>query len=180
MREDVILRRIRSGDPDGLQELMNCYINYVSAVCWNILRNAMTKEDVEEVVSDVFLAAWEQAEQIQPGKTKAWLGSVARNMAKNKLRQMGRELPLEDDILEIPDAHTPVTEAERKEEQRLVRKSIDRLGQPDREIFQRHYYYCQTVAEISQAMHLNENTVKTRLRRGRTRLRTMLMRWGAV
>lgn len=180
MREDVILRKIRAGDPDGLQALMDRYIGYVSAVCWNILRNCMSKEDAEEVVSDVFLAAWEQAERIQPGKTKAWLGAVARNMAKNKLRAMGRELPLEEDILDIPDENTPVNAAERKEEQRMVRKSIDQLGQPDREIFLRHYYYCQTVAQISQEMRLNESTVKTRLRRGRTRLRTILMRWGVV
>ena len=180
MREDVILRKIRASDPDGLQALMDRYIGYVSAVCWNILRNCMSKEDAEEVVSDVFLAAWEQAERIQPGKTKAWLGAVARNMAKNKLRAMGRDLPLEEDILDIPDEHTPVTDAERKEEQRLVRKSIDQLGQPDREIFLRHYYYCQTVTQISQEMRLNESTVKTRLRRGRTRLRTILMRWGVV
>ncbi len=180
MREDVILRKIRAGDPDGLQALMDRYINYVSVICWNILRNCMSKEDAEEVVSDVFLAAWEQAEQIQPGKVKAWLGAVARNMAKNKLRQMGRELPLEEDVLEIPDENTPVSVAERKEEQRLVRKSIDQLGQPDREIFLRHYYYCQTVIQISQEMHLNESTVKTKLHRGRARLRSMLMRWGVV
>lgn len=180
MREDVILRKIRTGDPDGLEELMKCYIPYISTVCWNILRDCMSREDVEEVVSDVFLAAWNQAEKIQPGKTKAWLGAVARNMAKNKLREMGQALPLEEDVLDIPDEHTPVTVAERKEEHRLVRKSIDQLGQPDREIFLRHYFYCQTVMEISQEMHLNESTIKTKLRRGRTRLRTILMRWGVV
>lgn len=180
MRDEVILRKIRAGDPSGLEALMDRYIGYVSTVCWNILRGSMAKEDVEEVASDVFLAAWNQAEDVEAPKLKAWLGAVARNMAKSKLREMGRELPLEEDILEIPDENTPVTTAERKEEQRLIRRSIDRLGEPEREIFLRHYYYCQTVREISQVMHLNESTVKTKLRRGRSRLRAILLRWGVT
>ena len=180
MRDEMILRKMRTADPEGLEMLMNRYIPYVSAVCWNILRNCMTKEDAEEVVSDVFLAAWEQADAIKPAKVKAWLGAVARNKAKNKLRQMGCELPLEEDVLEIPDEHTPVTETERAEERAMVRRSIDHLGEPDREIFLRHYYYYQTVSEISQELNLNESTVKTKLRRGRNRLRTILVRWGVV
>ena len=180
MKDEMILRKIRSGDPAGLEALMDRYIPYVSTVCWNILRGAMAKEDAEEVASDVFLAAWNRAEDIEPARVKAWLGAVARNMAKNKLRQMGRELPLEEDILEIPDENTPASAAERKEEQRLVRRSIDHLGEPEREIFLRHYYYCQTVSEISAVMHLNESTIKTKLRRGRSRLRAILLRWGVA
>ena len=180
MRDEIILRKMRTADPEGLEMLMNRYIPYVSTICWNILRNGMTKADAEEVVSDVFLAAWEQAASIKPAKVKAWLGAVARNKAKNKLRQMNCELPLEEDILDIPDEHTPVTEAERAEERALVRRSIDYLGEPDREIFLRHYYYYQTVSEISQEMNLNESTIKTKLRRGRSRLRTILLRWGVV
>lgn len=177
MREELILRKMRQGDPEALETLMDRYIPYVSTIVWNILRNAMTKEDAEEVVSDVFLAAWNQAADIRPGFAKAWLGAVARNKAKTKLRSMGQELPLEEDILEIPDEQTPVTAAERAEERRLVRRAIDKLGEPDHEIFLRHYYYAQTVSEISWEMHLNPSTIKTKLSRGRQRLKTLLMRW---
>ena len=180
MDEKMILRKMRRRDPDGLEMLMDRYIPYVSAIVWNILRECMTKEDAEEVVSDVFLAAWEQAADIQPGCAKAWLGAVARNKAKNKLRQMGRELPLEEDILEIPDEFTPVTKAEQAEERLLVRRAVEQLGEPNREIFLRHYYYAQTVTEIGQCMHLNESTIKTRLRRGRQRLKDLLTRWDAI
>ena len=177
MREERILQKLRQGDPAALEALMDRYIPYVSTIVWNILRSAMSKEDAEEVVSDVFLAAWNQAGDIQPGFTKAWLGAVARNKAKTKLRSIGKELPLEEDILEIPDEQTPVTATERKEEQRLVRQAVDRLGEPDHEIFLRHYYYAQTVSVISREMHLNPSTVKTKLSRGRQRLKILLMRW---
>ena len=177
MKEEQILRLLRRRDPKGLEALMEQYIPYISAVVWNILRGSMAKEDAEEVVSDVFLAAWNRADSIRPGFTKAWLGAVARNMAKNKLRQMGQELPLEEDVLEIPDEKTPVTLTEQAEERRAVRRAVDSLGEPDREIFLRHYYFAQTVVEIGQGMDLNVSTVKTKLRRGRQRLKELLTRW---
>ena len=49
------------------------------------------------------------------------------------------------------------------------------MGEPDREIFLRHYYCFQNVADIALALDMNVNTVKTRLRRGRERLRAELM-----
>ena len=180
MREDLILRKIRASDPEGLERLMDRYIPYVSVVVWNILGSAMSSEDAEEVVSDVFLAAWEQSGDLRPGYVKAWLGAVARNKAKTRLRQMGKTLPLEEDILEIPDECTPEGSLETREEAKLVRQAVDSLGEPDREIFLRHYYFAQPVRRISQEMNLNESTVKTKLRRGRAKLKTTLMRWGVA
>ena len=174
MKEERILRKMQKGDPDGLSALMDCYIPYVSTVVWNILRSAMTAEDAEEVVSDVFLAAWEQADQLQPGKVKAWLGAVARNKAKNKLRYIGQELPLEEDVLEIPD--DSFGRLEREEQRLLVRCAVDSLPTQEREIFLRHYYYAQSVAEISREMDMNQSTVKTKLRRGRMKLEEYLTR----
>ena len=52
------------------------------------------------------------------------------------------------------------------------------LPDPDREVFLRHYYYAQTVQEIAHCMDLNLSTVKTKLRRGRTRLKEILTREG--
>lgn len=177
MKEELILRKLRRHDPKGLEDLMERYLPYVSAVVWNILRGSCPKEDAEEVVSDVFLAAWNRAEDIRPGYTKPWLGAVARNMAKNKLRNMGQTLSLEEDVLDIPDEKTPVSLTEQAEERKAVRRAVDSLGEPDREIFLRHYYYAQTVSEIGQCMNLNVSTVKTKLRRGRLRLKELLTRW---
>ena len=179
MTDELILRKMRRGNAGGLEEMMDRYIPYVSAVVWNILRHAMTPEDAEEVVSDVFLAAWEQAQDIRHGSVKAWLGAVARHKAWNKLRSQGYELPLEEDILELPGAESPEENMTRKEEAKLVRLAVGSLGEPDREVFLRHYFYAQTVQEISQIMCMNESTVKTKLRRGRGRLKDILTRWGA-
>lgn len=173
MREEKAIQKMRDKDPDGLRFLMDRYIPYVSTIVWNILRSAMTSEDAEEVVSDVFLAAWDQAEELIAGKVKAWLGAVARHKAKNKLRQIGQELPLEENVLILAD-DSIIERLEREEERRLIRQAVDRLEPKDREIFLRHYYFAQQVSEISREMRMPESTVKTRLRRGRMKLKEYL------
>ena len=174
LREMGILRKLRAGDPAGLEGLMEVYLPYVSVIVWNILRGAMTAEDGEEVVSDVFLAAWDQAADLRPGHVKSWLGAVARHKARNRLRQAGKTLPLEENLLELPDPSDPADRLNRAEEREQARRAVETLPDGDREIFLRHYYYAQTVRETAAAMGLKEPTVKTRLRRGREKLKAML------
>ena len=138
MREFIVLQRIKAGDPSGLEALMDLYVPYVSVIVWNILRNAMTPEDGEEVVSDVFLAAWNQAADLKSGYVKSWLGAVARNKAREKLRSLGGELPLEEDVLSISNLEYDLEEREQVE---LVRAAVEALPLEARGVFLRHYYY---------------------------------------
>ena len=85
------------------------------------------------------------------------------------------KLPLDDQI--AADCLTLEKHVEKKELAAAVKKAVMHLPQPDREIFLRHYWYAQTLPEISECMHLNVSTVKTRLRRGRLRLKELLTRW---
>ena len=179
MGDGSILHKLKTGDPAGLEALMDRYLPYVSAVVWNILRGTMGPEDAEEVVSDVFLAAWDQAADLAEGSVKGWLGAVARHKAKTRLRQAGRTLPLEEGALDLPDPGDPTGALELAEERRLVRRAVDGLPRQDREIFLRHYYYAQPVKEISAQMALKESTVKTKLRRGRMKLKEALTEGGA-
>ena len=48
------------------------------------------------------------------------------------------------------------------------------LGEPDSEIFVRRYKSDEKIKDISKAMGLNISTVKTRLSRGKRKLRKML------
>lgn len=174
MRDDKIIQKIIRRDAQGLEHLMDKYISYVSAVVWGVLSYGMTPQDAEEVVSDVFLAAWNQPGDLQSGKLKAWLGAVARNKAKNALRHVGQNLPLEEDVLELPD-DSAFEKLEQAEQSRMIRQAINALGQKDREIFLRHYYDEQPVSHISREMNMPESTVKTRLRRGRMKLKEYLI-----
>lgn len=53
-----------------------------------------------------------------------------------------------------------------------------KLKPEDQKIFLLHYYQYKKVDEIALIMHMNPQTVKTRLRRGREALRTLLCNEG--
>ena len=168
MTETKAFSELKKGSQEALDWFIRKYAHYVSTIVFNIIGSSMSIEDVEEVSSDVFYALWRNSEKLNGRNLKAWLAAVSRNMAKNKLRQAGKELHLDDDILIIDDS------LEKRELAETVKQAVLSMEWPDREIFLRFYYYCQTLPEIAEQMSMNLSTVKTRLRRGRERLREAL------
>ena len=152
-------RALRRGDPRGLEELMSRYTPYVAAVAARVLPGR--PQDWEELTADVFLSAWEHRKALRPEQIRGWLGKVARNRALNRLRASREVLALEE-----------------REQAELVRRALGELERPDRELFVRHYYYGQTVARAAEEMGLNPSTAKTRLRRGREKLKEHLRKAG--
>ena len=83
----------------------------------------MTTSDIEEVASDVFLSLWNNAEKVDAKKLKAYLGSIARNKSKDKLRELDVSLHIEDDIILLSDG-TPEVMFIEKEQQLIIKKAI--------------------------------------------------------
>lgn len=150
------------------------YTPYVTTIIHNIIGASMDGSDVEEVAADVFFALWQNAGKVY--SVKGFLGTTARNMAKNKARQLGSDLPLEENILVVDELDLE-GRVEKRELNRAVKQAVLAMPYPDREVFLRFYYYCQTLEEISREMDLNLSTVKTKLRRGRVRLRSELVHY---
>lgn len=180
MDEKNLLERLQRQDIRALDESIRRYGRYVSAVVANIIGASMTLQDVEEVVSDVFFDLWRQSEQIRPGHLKGFLSHVARNKAINKLRQQKRELSLEEDELFLhPPGQEPLEETmSRQERAQAVRRALDQMEALDREIFLRHYYYCQTVSAVALELGVSSSCVKSRLARGRNKLKAILLEGG--
>lgn len=179
MDERALVKKLNRGSRSALDTAVERFTPYVSAVILRPLAGRACREDVEELCADVFVALWSHAHQLDPEQgLRPWLAAVARNKAKNRLRQMGQDLSLEENALDIPGPDDPPSDFERAEERRLVRQAVDALPSQDREIFLRHYYYAQTVQEIADLMGLNGATVKTKLRRGRMKLKQILTREG--
>ena len=162
----------------ALEELMDRDMGFACGLAGSVLRGR--PRDAEEVVSDAFLALWEHAGQVEPGKLRPWLGRVVRNKALNRLRALGGELPLEEDWLALePDRRPGPAEAvEQAERAELIRALLNGLPPQDRAIFLRHYYYGQTAADIGAALAMPPSTVKVRLHRGRRKLKELLMERG--
>ena len=172
--EERDLRALRRGSETALQNIIERYTPYVTAVIANIIGTSMDMADVEEAAADVFFVLWENASRVRPGALRSWLGGVARNTAKRKLRALGRELPLEDDLI-VVDPQTPERILDQSERDRAVRTAVLSMQQPDREIFLRHYFHGQNVETVAKEMHMQSNTVKSRLRRGREKLKAALL-----
>lgn len=177
MDERRALRGLTQHNETALAWFIERYAPYVNTIVFNIIGNAMSIKDVEEVSSDVFLVLWKNAERIRPGKVKAYLSGIARNMARDRLRQADQALPLEEDIL-TSSAADMEHDVEVREQARLVNQAMLNMEYPDREIFLRHYYYCQPLSQIAEEMGINLSTIKTRLRRGRGKLKDELRKGG--
>ena len=173
MNEAKALALLKSGDQEALEWFIDKYSAYVGTVVSNFLRSSMSHEDIEEVTSDVFVTLWRSAANLYPLNLKGYLSRVARSLSMQKLRERATELPLDEDILIIDD-NSDFDRLEREEQDRVVRQEVYSLPQPDKEIFLRFYYYCQSVSTIAELMQMNPSTIKTKLRRGRDRIRQHL------
>ena len=172
-----LARAVRGGDEEALGQIIDRYTAYVWTIVWNIVQGKLDAADAKAIVSDVFFTLWRSAETSQPANLKGYLARTARNRSIDALRQTRQALPLEEDIVQIP-VDGPETEVIRQAEYAALQFAVESLPEPDRTIFIRHYYLYQTLTDIAEAMKLNVNTVKTKLRRGKERLRRELTEGG--
>lgn len=174
MTEEKLLARLKKRDTKALERMIGQYSAYVGAVIGAVLGPSRRTEDVEELASDVFLAVWNHAADVTPGKLRPYLGAAARNTAKSFLRKQ-RELPMDlDELPGLAQGDTPENRMLRQEQARLVREAVLEMEQPDREIFLRRYYYLQSSVQIGQALNMEPGTVRIRLMRGRNVLKQKL------
>lgn len=177
MDENHFLKKLRRKEEPALLWFIERYGAYVNTIIYNIIGATMSSEDIEEVSSDVFFTLWVNAERIQPGKAKAYLGAVARNKAKEYTRKIRNDVPLEEDMI-IVSAENVEQHFESHEQAIFIKRTIMALPYPDREIFLRHYYYYQPIAVIAEEMGINLSTIKTKLRRGRLKLKEIMIKGG--
>jgi len=170
LTEAKMLKELKKGSEAALEWFICRYTAYVGTIIHNIIGDFMDTADIEDVASDVFFTLWQHAGDVRPGHVQGYLAAIARNKAKNKCREMGCRIPLEDDVI-VLDTETPEAQLQRKELSAAVRKSVLDMPNPDREIFLRFYFYYQTAEQISHALQINLSTVKTKLRRGREKLK---------
>lgn len=180
MDEKNILRKLRNRDEKAFEEIIDLYSAYITAIVRNLLSSKGTKEDVEEVVADTFIALWNTAERInyeEYSSIKAYIAVIARNKAKDWLRAAKvQNLRLMDDILIIDNSIEQLIV--QKEQQRIIANILKQLKPSDWKIFVAYYYQYKKVDEIAQELQMNPQTIKTRLRRGREVLKKFLIKEG--
>lgn len=123
--------------------------------------------DAEDITQEVFLKYIQKKKGYTDWEhIKAWLIRVTSNLSKNLVTSAWSRhtAPLEEGVeakIEMPD-HNEILEA------------VEKLPEQYREIIRLHYLKGYRIEEISKKMEMNESTVKTRLSRGRKKLRDIL------
>ena len=173
MTDSKALKLLQTGNQQALEWFIDRYSGYVAAIVNSVLQGSLSQADVEEVTADVFVTLWKSADRLIPLNIKGYLSRVSRSLAIRKLRECKQELSLDDDIL-ILEEGSLFEKLEGKLRDELVRQAVLSMTEPDREIFLRFYYYCQSISVIAEKMGMNQSTVKTRLKRGREKLRQHL------
>ena len=177
MNDEALIRRLAAGSRTALNQAVDRFTPYVSAVAWRVLApSAATREDLEEVVADVFLALWSHAMDIDPGRVRTWLGAVAKNKAVDRLRTLSPTLPLCESAADRSPG--PEEEALLRERAARLLAAVEALEEPDRTLFLRHYYANEKLKDVARDLGMNQATARTRLHRGRRLLREQLMKGG--
>lgn len=91
--EEGVMLELKNKDERALKICMNKYYRYVVYIVENIIGSALPYEDKEEVVSNVFVALWNYSADLDTDNYstfKPYLGTIARNMAKNALRKTSK------------------------------------------------------------------------------------------
>lgn len=168
-----IVELIKNKNTKGLDMLISRYSGYVWSVLCGAGKGRLSPEDLEELCADVFFSVWKNGGNLRHGSLKPYIAKAARNAVWSRLRKTGIEpVPYDDDILTVSSG--PGEEAEKDEMAEILNCAVEKLGEPEREIFVRYYFYGEPVKSISEDLSINQATVKTKLFRLRKRLKKVL------
>ena len=178
MNDKKQIKLLQKGDEKALEIIILTYTNYVGTVIANQLGSLCDVSTVEELCSDVFFSMWQNRHSFTTYNLKSWLGSTARNKAKNYIRS--KHIVFEelcDDII-ICSADNTFDKLEKEEQNKIISSAMRKLDKSERDILLRYYYYNQSTKEISKEIKINHETVKSKLSRSRKKLKDILDKGG--
>ena len=175
--DEVLIARIAVGDRLAMQVLFARHHVRVYRFVLRLVRNEATAEDL---ISEVFLDIWRQADKFEGrSAVSTWMLSIARFKALSVLRKRP-EQELNDETAErIEDqADDPETALAKKDKGAVLRQCLSALSAEHREIVDLVYYHEKSVEEVAGIVGIPEATVKTRMFYARKKLSELLKERG--
>lgn len=167
---ESLITRLPDGDLEALEALYREFHHAVYSYSLLILHN---RDLAEDNTQDVFMRIWDKRSTYRPGgNPRAWMMSIAHNLACDRLRRSAREVSLD----ELPDA-APAADS------RVLLQSIERLdlqsalntlAQDTRQIVLLKAVAGLPARDVGQLLGLPPSTVQWRYRRALKSLAELL------
>jgi RNA polymerase sigma-70 factor (ECF subfamily) len=133
----------------------------------------------EDLTSEVFLRMIRALSNYQPQNTghRAWLFQIARNLSidyfrKHRVRQ---DVQLEERMQAVNEDPVETIETELTADK--LRKALTQLPENQRDVIVMRFVSGMPVAEVAQALHKSEDSIKSLQRRALQALRDILAEW---
>ena len=176
-REDGDLAAgLRRREPSAMEVLYDRLSRQAFGLAYRIMGDGQSAEDV---VQEAFLTVWRQADRLDAarGKLSSFVLTLVHHKAIDALRtkrgQLTRQVPV--DVAEIEKADADVSESVLQSLSRdEVRSALAAVPEDQRRAIEMAYFDGLTHVEIAEALELPLGTVKSRLRLGLEKMRTVL------
>jgi RNA polymerase sigma-70 factor, ECF subfamily len=171
-----LVRRMASKESAALDAFYQRYNRIAFSL---ILRIVGSREDAEDVLTDVFWQVWQQSTRYDSsrGKPIAWLLTIARTRAIDSIRSTNRQQSRTDEL----DANTqPASTAPEPDSfvladtRNAVKEALHELPEQQRIPLEMAYFQGMSHTEIATALGQPLGTVKDRIRNGMMHLRKRL------
>ena len=184
--DDALADRARGGELDAFNVLVGRYERRVFGLCLGMLRSPAAAEDAAQ---DAMIAAWRALDGYRGGNFAAWLMRIASNRCRDELRRRKRRPSTSLDLMveEHGDAWSPPDEGRSPElaaldaeTGRVLLVALEQLPEEQRQVVLMSDVQGLAYREIAEAMDSSIGTVKSRLNRGRARMRQLLLESGEL
>ncbi len=168
-----------AGDREAFGQLVARYQSPVCAMAYSACGNVSRSEDLAQ---EIFITAWRELAKLkEPGKFRAWLYGIARNLINNTFRRQTRNpLASAEPLDETIDAPAPVADPTEhvmsKEEEAILWQVLAGMPEVYREPMILFYREQESSSRVAEVLGVSEEVARQRLSRGRAMLNDRVTR----
>ena len=182
----ALMLRIKGGDNDAFQELVEIHQHRVVGTVAKMLGD---ETEAEDVAQQVFVRVWRSAARYEPtAKFTTWLFKITRNLVFNEMRRRKRHVAVSLDQPREGEDERPLQAADHsskapdtavldQEMMDAIQRAIEELPETQRMAIVLRRYEETPYEEIAEILELSVPAVKSLLFRARTELREKLRRY---
>jgi RNA polymerase sigma-70 factor, ECF subfamily len=171
--DEDLIGRIAHGDRLAMQVL---FARHQVRLYRFVLRFVGSQAAAEDVISEVFLDVWRQADRFEGrSAVSTWLLAIARFKALSSMRRKPDEELDEETAGAIEDSSDdPEVAFQKKDKGEVLRACVQKLSPEHREVIDLVYYHEQSVEDVARIVGIPEATVKTRMFYARKQMSELL------